>query len=113
MEESSKRAALDNDRSLNTLWEAQSSIIRQLEQITTEFFHFSVEIRNEIQSLKLVGLTSNAGRFSESETTLAIGKKCARIANAAIPIGFNSEDDGELQQHFDVSDCRGQPPKLL
>ncbi|PKU85169.1 RNA-directed DNA polymerase [Dendrobium catenatum] len=50
MAESSRRAASDDDRSLDALWAQQSSIQHQLAELASDFKRFSMEMKRELQS---------------------------------------------------------------
>lgn len=102
--------ASDGGQSLEALWDAQSNTVQRLEELTTEFCRFSIEMK-ESQSLKLVStlnpatkmercfpLYANRWKFDGIRTDLRI----PRILNTFI----ESEEAKEMRCRFEVSDSK-------
>lgn len=53
MPEGNHCAAHDKDQCLDALWTTQTNAVKQLENLSIEFFCFAMEMRREIQSSRL------------------------------------------------------------
>ncbi|PON86658.1 hypothetical protein TorRG33x02_174900 [Trema orientale] len=105
----STQQALNGDRSLDTLWAAQSALDRKVDILASDFHYFTVEIWREFQNLKNGGLQAPI----TTPATLAptpvvrntiVGTRVLRRPQLHDPLiqpEFSESDDDTPHQRFD------------